>query len=127
MQEGLTNQNMTLSGARRKRQNKMSMLRNAQLDKNKTRFGIPFYSFRAVLVQTLLSRSILTNPQYPNRNGNGDFPGDMTNALHNHYRVISSDKPWNQLPTLVGCNIGFAEDLIKLNAAAIVHDGSADL
>jgi len=82
-----------------------------------SRLAVPDTAVRFLVVQTLRSRSFAADASLSGSQSVLSSPG----------RIVSVDRPWYELPTLVGANLSFNKNLVRLSAAGIFHDGERDL
>lgn len=51
----------------------------------------------------------------------------VASRRHHHRGGSGGGQPWHSLPTLIGCNVSFARELVRISAASIFHDGDVDV
>ncbi|CAG9573966.1 conserved hypothetical protein [Leishmania major strain Friedlin] len=88
--------------------------------------AIPSITVRLLLVQTLASHTLVRRDASDLSASQLDMSGSGYGAGTNGSRIASS-YDWRQLPTLVGVNVGFDRDRLRMSAASILHNGEVDL
>nr|CAJ2473405.1 unnamed protein product [Leishmania braziliensis] len=88
--------------------------------------AIPTTTVRLLFVQTLASHTLVrrdaSNLSASQMSTSGSGYGASTRGFH-----LASSYDWRQLPTLVGINVGFNRDRLRISAASILHNGEVDL
>ncbi|KAG5504974.1 hypothetical protein JKF63_04421 [Porcisia hertigi] len=88
--------------------------------------AIPSISVSLLLVQTLSSHTLVRRDGSNLSASHLDNSGSGDGASANGSRIAAS-YDWRRLPTLIGVNVGFNRDQLRVSAASILHNGEVDL